>query len=240
MPTILNGGLSSVGIWPRPDHEDLGQQQAVYVTMIKRHFDAICVASVVLGWPDQRIWVLYVTPQPNMISIFSLLSNTYWKSDGSWGRASNMSWYYSYVFSSDRRDDGSCFWLDHRGDLKHKKDLQEEYVTEGLGKGFGKKPDLKNFPAYLWAAEVIPEAGIPEGEDLNEGMRENGVHEYKVPLGVKFRAPAFLRSTYGADYDNLTLDDFVTNPGRIRWITEPTRKNVRGGNEALPIFVSKL
>lgn len=149
-----------------------------------------------------------------------------------------MSWYYSFVISSEHKDDGTCFWLDHRGDLKHEKDLEEEYIGANL-KELGRKPK-KEYPDYLWAANVLPEEGIPEGEDLNEGMRENGVHEYKVPLGVKFRAPAFMRSNYGENIDDLTVDDFVDNPGRIRWITEPSRKNVRGGNEVLPIFVSKL
>ncbi|POS79253.1 hypothetical protein DHEL01_v202343 [Diaporthe helianthi] len=197
MPTILNGGLDAVGIWPRPGHEDRGKQQAAYVTMIKRHYDAICVASVVLAWPDGRSWVFY-------------------------------------VLTSDRKDDGTCFWLDHRGDLKHKEDLEEEYVTADLPK-LGRKPK-PGYPDYLWASKVLPETGIPEGDDLNRGMLENGVHGYKVPLGVKFHAPTFLADSYGDNFDNLTQNDFVTNPGKIRWITEPSRKNVRRGNPVLPIM----
>ncbi|KAG8162250.1 hypothetical protein KVR01_008015 [Diaporthe batatas] len=197
MPTILNGGLNSVGIWPMPDNEDMGKQQAVYVTMIKRHFDAICVASVILVWPDGRNWVFY-------------------------------------AYTSDKKSDGACFWLDHRGDLKHTKDLEEEYIGANLDQ-LGRKPK-KEYPSYLWASNVKPETGLPEGEDLNGGMRENGVHEYKVPLGVKFKAPSFFRGSYGDELDNMTVDDFVTNPAKIRWITRPTRKKVRGGNEVLPIM----
>lgn len=60
MPTIPNGGLTAVGIWPAPGHESQGSNQAVYATMIKRHFDAICVAAVFIKWPDDFDWVLCV------------------------------------------------------------------------------------------------------------------------------------------------------------------------------------
>lgn len=60
MPTLPNGGLQALGIWPAPGHEDLSLNQAAYVTMIKRHFDAICVAGVFIKWPDDISWVLCV------------------------------------------------------------------------------------------------------------------------------------------------------------------------------------
>lgn len=46
IPEILSGGLKILGIWPAPGLEDRRDQQAIYVTMIKRHFNAICVSSV--------------------------------------------------------------------------------------------------------------------------------------------------------------------------------------------------
>jgi len=147
-----------------------------------------------------------------------------------------MSWYYSYIFGSGRKDDGACFWLDHRGDLKHTKDLEEEYIGASLD-DLGRKP-REDYPDYLWAANVLPETGIPEGDKLTDGMRENGVHKYKVPLGVKFHAPAFVAGSY--ETDNFTVSDFVDNPGKLRWIMEPTRENVRGGNPVLPILVSTI
>lgn len=159
-------------------------------------------------------------------------------SDGSWGRASNRSWYYSYIVDVGRRDGGECFWLDHRGDLTHKKDLEEEYIGAQV-KDMGKEPKQKDGQDWLWAGNVPPEAGIPEGDDLSDGMRENGVHQYNVPLGVKFNAPQFNTEYYGPDFDNLTLSDIIDNPARINWITEPIRKNVRGGNPSLPILVSR-
>lgn len=146
-----------------------------------------------------------------------------------------MSWYYSYVIASGRREGGECFWLDHRGDLKHKKDLEEDYIGK-IVKEMDYRP--KEYPKWLWAADAQQEDGIPEGEHLTEGMRENGVHEYKVPLGVKFHAPQFSAGNYGDDLDNLTLSDFVDNPARIYWFTEPTRMRVRGGNPLFPILVS--
>lgn len=145
-----------------------------------------------------------------------------------------MSWYYSYIYDSDGRQ-RECFWLDHRGDLKHKKDLEEEYIGAALD-ALGRKP-TKYYPDYLWAANVVPEAGIPEGQDLTEGMRENGVADYRVPLGVKWHTPAFKPGNYGPGFDNLTVDDFVTNPGKINWIMDPMYKNKRGGNPVLPLLV---
>jgi hypothetical protein len=146
-----------------------------------------------------------------------------------------MSWYFSHLWGKDRLDEGVCFWLDHRGDLKHTEDREEEYIggsIEDLAR------DPKEFyPHHLWADNVEPETGIPEGENLNEGMRKNGVHEYKAPLGIKFHAPAFTVAT--EDLPDLTVDDFVKHPGRMKWITEPSRKNVRGGSPVLPIVVCK-
>lgn len=150
-----------------------------------------------------------------------------------------MSWYYSYTFGPDRNDPGECFWLDHRGDLKHRKDREEEYIGASI-KDMGREPNQDwMWPDYLWASNVLPEDGIPEGDRLTEGMRENGVHEYKVPLGVKFLAPAFKSGNHDVNPADLDVSDFVSSPGRLRWIMEPSRQNVRGGNEVLPIVVSK-
>lgn len=235
MPTIPNGGLQAMGIWPAPGHEDLSHNQAAYITMIKRHFDAICVAGVFVKWPDEIKWVLYV----KSLSIFLLgtceLTTSCANSDGSWGRASNMSWYFSYIYASDARQ-RECFWLDHRGDLKHKQDLKEEYIGASVG-ALGKKPN-KSYPQYLWAGTVVPENGIPEGDRLTEGMQENGVQDYKAPMGVKWHTPAFVPQNYGPNYDNLTVEDFVTNPGKINWIMNPMHENMRGGNPVLPLLVS--
>lgn len=71
MPEILNGGFKTVGIWPAPGREDLREQQATYVTMVKRHFDAICVASVFLKWFDDQTWLLCVHTKSEII--FSLM-----------------------------------------------------------------------------------------------------------------------------------------------------------------------
>lgn len=146
-----------------------------------------------------------------------------------------MSWYYSHVF-----DSGSnlreCFWLDHRGDLTHKKDLEEEYIADPVG-SLGRTP-RKDYPDYLWAANVVPEEGIPEGDDLNEGMRKNRVHEKRVPLGVKWHAPAFKAQYYNDTFNGLAVDDFVTNPAKLNWIMDPIHRSVRGGSPVLPILVS--
>lgn len=160
-------------------------------------------------------------------------------SDGSWGRASNQSWYYSFIVDSGRPEGGECFWLDHRGDLTHKKDRAEEYIGAKVN-DLGKQPKKEHGQDWLWAGNVRPEAGIPEEKDLTDGMRENGVHLYEVPLGVNFHAPGFNVQNYGDNYDGLTVSDFVDNPARMHWITEPTRRNVRGGNPNLPILVSKI
>ncbi|KAJ0103942.1 nkyrin repeat protein [Diaporthe amygdali] len=68
MPEILNGGFQTVAIPSAPGQEGLRGNQAAYVTMIKRSFDAICVASVHVQWPD----------------------GTNWAFDGTWGRAANI------------------------------------------------------------------------------------------------------------------------------------------------------
>lgn len=146
-----------------------------------------------------------------------------------------MSWYYSYIYDSDSRQ-RECFWLDHRGDLTHKKDLEEEYIGAAVG-SLGRKPN-RFYPDTLYAQNVVPETGIPSGDDLNQGMRENGVADYKVPMGVKWHTPAFVPRKYGPNFNNLTVEDFVTNPGKINWIMNPLRRNVRGGNPVLPILVS--
>lgn len=67
LPLIPNGGLQAMGIWPAPGHEDsIRLNQAAYVTMIKRHFDAICVAAVYIKWPDDFSWVLCVKSRPKV------------------------------------------------------------------------------------------------------------------------------------------------------------------------------
>jgi hypothetical protein len=63
MPPVRRGGLVTLGIYPTPDHEDLSQAQAAYVTLIKRHFDAICVAEVFLKWNDEQLFLLCVHNQ---------------------------------------------------------------------------------------------------------------------------------------------------------------------------------
>ncbi|KAG6362993.1 hypothetical protein INS49_008088 [Diaporthe citri] len=136
-----------------------------------------------------------------------------------------------YIIESGRQ--GECFWLDHRGDLKHKQDLKEDYIGNTVKEMKYRK---KTYSKWLWASEVLPEAGIPQGDDLTDGMRENEVDECKVPLGVKFHAPQFSAENYGDDLNGLTVSDFVNNPARINWITERSRKRVRGGNPLLPIL----
>lgn len=68
IPELLSGGLKIVGIWPAPGLEDRRDQQAIYVTMIKRHFDAICVSSVWVESHGEDKWLLCVI-SPNMISL---------------------------------------------------------------------------------------------------------------------------------------------------------------------------
>ncbi|KAJ4394096.1 hypothetical protein N0V93_003313 [Gnomoniopsis smithogilvyi] len=59
MPFIQDGGLSAVGVWPIPGRErDLGTQQAPYLLLIKRHYDAICISGVYVHWPDSSTWIL--------------------------------------------------------------------------------------------------------------------------------------------------------------------------------------
>lgn len=147
-----------------------------------------------------------------------------------------MSWYYAFVYDSDSRQQ-ECFWLDARGDLKHKKDLEEDWFLRQVKAHTG----TDRVTEYLDPKKVVPETGIPEGDRLTEGMRENGVHEYKVPMGVKWHVPAFKAGKYRIDGDNvnnLTQDDFVQNPAKINWFMNPLRRSVRGGNPVLPILVS--
>lgn len=72
IPEILSGGLKTLGIWPAPGLEDRRDQQAVYVTMIKRHFDAICVSSVWVESHGQDKWLLCVI-SPHMISLLPMI-----------------------------------------------------------------------------------------------------------------------------------------------------------------------
>ncbi|KAI3391304.1 hypothetical protein diail_7611 [Diaporthe ilicicola] len=184
--------------------------------MIKRHFDAICIASVHVQWPDDSIWSF----------------------DGSWGRASNMSWYHSHTYGGDGRPQ-ECFWLDHRGTLKHDQDRKEEYILADNDFPYKYRDPSKKATEYIsWlkASSVDPEDGIPTGSELLEGMRANEVDQYRVPLGVKFHLPSYKRSTYPRNFDSLTLDDFVFNPGKLDWIYNSLVQRVRRGNPVLPIL----
>lgn len=64
MPELLNGGFKTVGIWPAPGLEERGGQQAIYVTMLKRQFDAICVSSVWVESHGKDKWLLCVKSPP--------------------------------------------------------------------------------------------------------------------------------------------------------------------------------
>ncbi|KAL2291418.1 hypothetical protein FJTKL_12822 [Diaporthe vaccinii] len=142
-----------------------------------------------------------------------------------------MSWYFSYVYDSDSRQQ-ECFWLDHRGDLKHKEDLEEDWLLKTIHSKMPKSIP----PTWALTTNVIPEAGIPEGDRLNDGMRENGVPDYKVPMGVKWHVPALKAAKYGDNIDNLTIDDFALNPAKMHWFTSPMWDSVRRGNPVLPIM----
>lgn len=159
-----------------------------------------------------------------------------------------MSWYYGYIYDSDSRQQ-ECFWLDHTGSLKGEEiDWIVRSVHDKAPKSYvapwasPKAPDwvvppnLK--PETKWGPYLIPEAGIPEGDRLTEGMKKNGVADYKVAMGVKWHVPALKAAKYGDNIDNLTLDDFTLNPAKMHWITSPSRRSVRGGNPVLPILVS--
>lgn len=143
-----------------------------------------------------------------------------------------MSWYLSYIFDSDSRQQ-ECFWLDHAGSLRGEEvDWIGEITRDRAPESF----------APYWAvptkAKDLPEAGIPEGDHLTEGMKENGVADYKVAMGVKWHVPAYKAGKYGDNIDNLTVDDFTRNPAKMNWITSPLHRTVRGGNPVLPILVS--
>lgn len=71
MPYIPSGSLQTVGIWPQPEKHWLGNNQAVYVTMFKRHFNPICIASVYVQWPDESRWVLCVNNRQRL-SLFPM------------------------------------------------------------------------------------------------------------------------------------------------------------------------
>lgn len=76
IPPILSGGFKVLGIWPAPGLEDRRDQQAIYVTMIKRNFDAICVSSVWVESHGKDKWLLYVIcppPPPMVISVLPMI-----------------------------------------------------------------------------------------------------------------------------------------------------------------------
>lgn len=148
-----------------------------------------------------------------------------------------MSWYFGYVYDSDSRQQ-ECFWLDHTGSLN---DEEVNWVYKSIVEsGVAPKAWLPEwtFPRAPTRDPKKMEAGIPEGDRLTEGMRENGVADYKVAMGVKWHVPALKAGKYGDNIDNLTLDDFTLNPAKMHWITSPSRRTVRGGNPVLPILVS--
>lgn len=78
MPDVEDGAVRAVGVWPLkrtdPDspvawHKDdwpwpkekeyyTSGVQAPYLTLIKRHYDAICIAHVRVRWPDESQWGL--------------------------------------------------------------------------------------------------------------------------------------------------------------------------------------
>lgn len=72
IPELLSGGMKIVGLWPAPGLEDRRDQQAIYVTMIKRHFDAICVSSVWVESHGEDKWLLCVI-FPHMISLLPMI-----------------------------------------------------------------------------------------------------------------------------------------------------------------------
>lgn len=88
----------------------------------------------------------------------------------------------------------------HRGDLKHRKDLEEDYVGNTVKELNYRK---KEYSKWLWASNVPPEAGALKGDDPTDGLGENGVLEYKVPLGVKFHAPQFCAGKYEPTWTTL-------------------------------------
>lgn len=80
----------------------------------------------------------------------------------------------------------------------------------------------------------MEEKGIPTGDDLTEGMKKNEVDKGRTPLGVTFFLPAFKAASYPDDINNLTTDDFASNPGKIKWIYENMHQ---GDNPVLPLMV---
>lgn len=74
MPHIVSGSLHTMGIWPNPENKDLGNNQAVYVTMFKRHFDPVCIASVYINWPDETRWILCVNNRQRIVIVFDKLT----------------------------------------------------------------------------------------------------------------------------------------------------------------------
>lgn len=155
----------------------------------------------------------------------------YYYSDGSWGRASNMSWYLSHVYDSEGHQ-RECFWLDHKGNLDTQKDKKDEYIVKDI-KHIGGIPK-KDFPEWLWAHDVIEPNGVPSGPDLTEGMKMNGVDQGRTPLGVTFFLPAFKAMSY-KNLTNLGIDDFTRNMGKIKWIGDWLKQ---GDNPVIPIMVS--
>lgn len=58
MPFVDYGSYETVGVWPNNDKYKDSTRQAHYVTLIKRHFDAICISAVHVYWPDGDTWTL--------------------------------------------------------------------------------------------------------------------------------------------------------------------------------------
>lgn len=168
--------------------------------------------------------------------------NMRWDSDGSWGKASNVSWYHAHVVDS-HGNQRYCFWLDHAGNLDSTQDKEDEYLAGPKGPGrignaLPKMAKPHNWPKWLWASDVLDEEGIPTGDELTEGMKKNGVDKGKTPLGVKFMAHAFQPEPYfSANRTNMTLDDFAAHPAKVNWLFDTLHE---GNNSAFPIFVSFL
>lgn len=79
MPDIEDGGIRAVGIWPirrsapgeppiqwhkddwpwpKPKEYYTSTVQTPYLTLIKRHYDAVCISHVRVEWPDGQNWGL--------------------------------------------------------------------------------------------------------------------------------------------------------------------------------------
>lgn len=58
MPFIDSGGFKVVGVWPAPGKEQYKTNQPTYITLLKRHYDAVCIASVHVSFPDGSKWIV--------------------------------------------------------------------------------------------------------------------------------------------------------------------------------------